>query len=81
MPVFGQAVPAYTYGTTGSASAGASAPAAATQPAKFRRSDSAKAAKSKSAACDEAKILFASRPDGMVFGMAGVPGEKWAGGK
>ena len=81
MPVFGQALPVYTYGTTGSASAGASAPAASTQPAKFRRSDSAKAAKSKSAAYDEPKVLFASRPDSMVFGMAGVPGEKWASGK
>ena len=80
MPVFGQAVPMFG-GSTGSASAGASAPAAATHPAKFRRSDAAKAAKSKGAAYDDAKVLYASRPDGSVFGMAGVPGEKWASGK
>ena len=84
MPVFGLTAPVYpvyTHSMTGSASAGASAPAAATHPAKFRRSDAAKAAKSKGAACDDAKVLYASRPDGSVFGMAGVPGEKWASGK
>ena len=70
--------PEYVWGVAAGAAAGASAPAAAEHKAKFQRPA---ASMPKGAAVDAPNILYTSRPDGTVFGMAGMPGEKWARGK
>ena len=85
VPVFGMAPspapasqPAAWGGVFGSVAGGATAPAA-TRP-KFQRAGVAGEAKPQVAPGDPS-VLYTSRPDGTVFGMAGAPGERWAGGK
>ena len=63
--------------SAGCAAAGASASAAAQTTAKYKRP---KAHEPKGAASDEL-VLYTSRSEGTPFGLAGVPGEQWAGGK
>ena len=70
--------PVYVWGTASSAAASASAPAAAKSAMKFKRHA---AREPKGAADDAPPILYTSRPGGTPFGLAGVPGEQWAGGK
>ena len=81
-PAFGPAplttaVPTFVYGPASSAAASASAPAAAKTAAKYKRP---MAPEPKGAASD-AKVLYTSRSGGTPFGLVGVPGEQWAGGK
>ena len=84
-PVFGMAPstppasqPAAWGGGFGSVAGGATAPAA-TRP-NFQSPGMANMAKPQGAP-DDPSVLYTSRPDGTVFGMAGAPGERWAGGK
>ena len=70
--------PVYVWGSAASAAASASAPAAAKSTTKFKRQA---AREPKGAAEDAPQILYTSRPGGTPFGLAGVPGEQWAGGK
>ena len=70
-------IPTYVYGPASSAAASASAPAAAKTAAKYKRP---MAPEPKGAASD-AKVLYTSRSGGTPFGLVGVPGEQWVGGK
>ena len=72
--------PEYVWGFAAGAAAGASAPAAAQHKAKIPR-PAASAPKGAAMQMDAPNVLYTSRPDGTVFGMAGAPGEKWARGK
>ena len=70
--------PEYVWGFAAGAAASASAPAVAKPKTKFQRPT---ASAPKGAATDAPHVLYTSRSDGTVFGMAGAPGEKWACGK
>ena len=71
------ALPASAWGGDFSAAAGL-APAAAKPKTQFKRPA---AHEPKGAAHDAPKVLYTSRQEGTPFGLAGVPGEQWAGGK
>ena len=69
--------PAGFGGGFGSTASGATASVAAAT--KFRRTGSV-STKPQDAPTDD-QVMYPGRPGGPVFGMAGSPGEKWAGGK